>query len=81
MKQNLAVLACLLYGSQAINLQNNEELVSIGERMRDIDERQFVSIGQKMQERGLVMIDDTEEKRDSDTARSLFGSVDFESYN
>ena len=34
-----------------------------------------------MQERGLVMIQDTEEKRDSDTARSLFGSVDFEAYN
>ena len=37
-----AVLVCLFYGAQAIKFET--ELLSIGERMRDIDQREYLSI-------------------------------------
>lgn len=41
MKSTLAVIACLLYGTQAIRfLENDMELLSIGERMRFIEEKE-----------------------------------------
>jgi len=80
MKSSLAVIACLLYGTQAINLED-VELLSIGERMKDIDEKSFVSIGEMMKKREIMMIQDTEEKTNQEEARSLFGQVDFDSYN
>jgi len=37
MKSSLAVIACLLYGTQAIKFDT--ELLSIGEKMREIDDK------------------------------------------
>ena len=68
---SLAVLACLFYGAQAIRFET--ELLSIGERMRDIDQREYLSIS-------VAGLDDSQ-KSPSEEARKLFGQVDVESYN
>lgn len=68
---SLSVIACLLYGAQAIRFET--ELLSIGERMRDIDQKEFLTITAP----GL----DSSIRTNSEEARNLFSQVDFDTYN